>query len=599
MSTSCISSSTSSTLVSKLAAPRQALSFLYPIGIPRAFRKLPRGNDSNKPIRMVSSTVGLEAWFISSLASAGHCQEHSPKPLQPVTFFTSHRPNLSTKSLQSTKLVPRPRNYTDDTQFEAEGEKIHNDANQTRKELMELVDQYHGTSYTHQLPVIEPPNLYQPSNGPHLQVSDEEEDEWPPPHAAWPADDITKEKLKELESALKYFYTTDPEEVYQIYRELPEPRAPYLEANLRHMLLRHLSIVERKDGHSMLRYFSVVDDMKSTAIPLTVSEWTSAISFASKYVAKATETEVESALKMWREMEHIAGVRGNSATFNVLYDVATKAGKFTLGEMIYKEMIARGLEYNRFHYVSMIFTCGLKRDGDGARAAYAALVDAGEIVDTVVLNAMISALIKSYEPSAALNIYERMKNMHAKRTSTQEWHRHFKNRREVKRALTRMALEFKHDPEGRAKVQQTSIVCPDLQTYRLLINHFAVTEGEIDKAGQYLEEMGLFNVPLHGALFLSLFKGFCIHGGTRYTKWTSVRLESVWKAYLKALNTGVEDIYMSTWIVTNVLKAFATCSGKARATEIWRDIRELWKPDERQLNAIMPDLYRIGIPEMG
>ncbi|KAA8574327.1 hypothetical protein EYC84_005814 [Monilinia fructicola] len=392
---------------------------------------------------MVSSTFGLEAWFISSLARAGHCHKHSPKPLHPVTFFTSHRPNVSTNGLRSTKLIPRRRNYTDNTQSEAEEKKTINEANQTREELMELVDQYHGYSYTHQLPIVESPNLYQPSNGPHLRVSDEEEDEWPPPHQAWPSDDETKKKLKELESALKHFYSTDAETVYQIYRELPEPRVPYLEANLRHMLLRHLSIVERKDEQSMLRYFSVVDDMKSTAIPLSVSEWTSAISFASKYVAKATEVEVESALKMWREMEHIAGVKGNNATFNVLYDVACKA--------------ARGFEYNRFHYVSMIFTCGLKGDGDGARAAYAALVDAGEIVDTVVLNAMISALIKSHEPSAALNIYERMKVMHAERAGTQEWHRHFKNRREVKRALLRMALEFKHDPEGRAKVQQSSV----------------------------------------------------------------------------------------------------------------------------------------------
>ncbi|KAJ8060004.1 hypothetical protein OCU04_011616 [Sclerotinia nivalis] len=599
MSSSCISSSTSSTLVSKLAAPRRALSFLYPIGIPKASNKLPPGNDFRKPTQMVSSTVGLEAWFISSLASAGHCHKHTPKPLRPVTFFTSHRPNVSTKYLRSTKPIPRRRNFTGNTQAGAEEKRTTNEANQTREELMELVDQYHGTSYTHQLPVMESPNLYQPSNGPHLQVSDEEEDEWPPPHQAWPADDETKEKLKKLESALKNFYTEDAEDVYQIYRELPEPRVPYLEANLRHMLLRHLSIVERKDEHSMLRYFSVVDDMKSTAIPLTVSEWTSAISFASKYVVKATEVEVESALKMWKEMEHIAGVRGNNATFNVLYDVACKAGKFSLGEMIYKEMIARGLEYNRFHYVSMIFTCGLKKDGDGARAAYTALVNAGEIVDTVVLNAMISALIKSYEPSAALNIYERMKTMHAERTGTREWHRSFKNRREVKRGLVRMAMEFKHNPEGRAKAQERSIVCPDLQTYRLLVNHFAITEGELDKAAKFLEEMGLFNVPLHGALFLSLFKGFHLHGGTRYTKWTADRLESVWKAYLKALDKGVEDIYMSTWIVTNVLKAFATCSGQARAIEVWRDIRERWQPDERQLNAIMPDLYRIGIPENG
>lgn len=282
---------------------------------------------------MVAGTVGLEAWFISSLTSAGHCRKHSPKRLQPVTFFTSHRPNVSTKGLRSTKITQRRQNSTDNKKSEVEGENITNGANQTREELMELVDQYHRTSYTDQLPVIESPNLYQPSKDPHYRVSDEEEDEWPPQHEVWPADDETKAKLEALELALKHFYTQDAEDIYEIYRELPEPRVPYLKANLRHMLLRHLSIVERKDEHSMLRYFSVIDDMKSTAIPLTVSEWTSAISFASRYVTKSTEVEVESALKMWKEMEHIAGVKGNNATFNVLYDVACKAGKFTLSTL--------------------------------------------------------------------------------------------------------------------------------------------------------------------------------------------------------------------------------------------------------------------------
>ena len=120
----------------------------------------------------------------------------------------------------------------------------------------------------------------------------------------------------------------------------------------------------------MLRYLSVVDDMKGTAIPLSTYEWTSALSFASRYVARSTVVEVESALHMWREMEHVAGVKGNDATFNVLFDVACKAGKFTLAEMIYKEMRARGFEFTRYHHVSQIHYYGLKGDGDGARAAY-------------------------------------------------------------------------------------------------------------------------------------------------------------------------------------------------------------------------------------
>jgi len=146
---------------------------------------------------------------------------------------------------------------------------------------MELVDQYSGESYTDQLPLLELPRLYQPSDGPHLMVSDKVEDEWPPPHRAWPADSETKVKLENLKIALRDF-SKDSEEIYQLYRALPEPRAPYLESKTRHRMLRHLAVVERKDEHSMLRYLSVIDDMKGTAIPLTTSEWTSAISFAAR-----------------------------------------------------------------------------------------------------------------------------------------------------------------------------------------------------------------------------------------------------------------------------------------------------------------------------
>ena len=216
----------------------------------------------------------------------------------------------------------------------------------------------------------------------------------------------------------------------------------------------HLGIVERKDEHSMLRYLSVVDDMKSTAIPLTTGEWTSAISFASRYVARSTEVEVESALHMWREMEHIAGVKGTDGTFNVLFDVACKAGKFTLAEMIYKEMHARGFEFNRFHHVSQIHYYGLKGDGDGARAAYKTLVEAGEIVDTVVLNAMISALITAHEPNAAENIYERMKKIHLESSGSALQPRNYKSRRVINAVLMKMAKIVKAEPDETAGIPE-------------------------------------------------------------------------------------------------------------------------------------------------
>ena len=536
---------------------------------------------------MVSTPAGLESWFINSLASAGHCRKHTPSAIQSSSFFTPHRPHIL-KRRQTHNVTLQRQQHTKGVQTDL-SQSLAAEPNRTREELMELVDQYSGESYTDQLPLLELPSLYQPSDGPHLMVSDKVEDEWPPPHRAWPADSETKVKLQSLQTALRDF-SKDPDEIYQLYRALPEPRAPYLESKTRHRMLRHLAVVERKDEHSMLRYLSVIDDMKGTAIPLTTSEWTSAISFAARYVGKSTELEVEAALHMWREMEHIAGVKGNDATFNVLFDVACKAGKFTLAEMIYKEMEKRGFEFNRFHHVSLIYYYGLKQNGDGARAAYKALIEAGEIVDTVVLNSMISALIGAHEANAAENIYERMKRNHLEHSESQLPPKDYKARRQINRILMQMAKVAKVDRSKGREFQQKSIIAPDVHTFRILVNYFAVRAGELDKTAKFLDEMKWFELPVHGTLFLALLKGFAIHGGIRYTHWTEERLESVWKSFLGALDGKVENLYISRWMVTWALRAFAKCSGKSRTIEVWEEIKQKWDPGEADLDFVMDNL---------
>lgn len=458
---------------------------------------------------------------------------------------------------------------------------------------MELVDQYSGSSFTDQLPILELPSLYQPSDGPNLTVSDKEEDEWPPPHYAWPADPETRRKLDRLEDLLAEKYLPDPELVYQIYRELPKPRAPYLESDTRHKFLRCLYTVEKKGEQSMLRYLSVVDDMKNTAIPLSTREWNSAISFAARYVGWSTEVEVEAALHMWREMEHTARLKGDATTFNILFDVACKAGKFVLAEMIYKEMLTRGLQFDRFHHVSLIHYHGLRRNGDGARAAYKDLVDSGEIVDTIVLNAMISALIQSCEANAAQNIYERMKKMVGEQPEPKLAPRHYLKQRSITRSLKRIALVTKTDLAERENHQRNSIIAPNIDTYRILVRYYAVQAGELDKAARLLEEMKRFNIPIDGSLFLSLLKGFARHGGIRYTDWTSDRLESVWKSYIMAVENEHLDLYISKWMVVYALRAFSKCSGKKRALQVWDQVKMKWNPNEMEMGHVMEELTLI------
>lgn len=598
----------------KYLAPRRLLNFLYPPDSNIAGQRQLKcrrqvqgnGNSANLP----GSFESLDQWFISSLVNAGHCQKHSRK-LVPKGFFNEKRPNLRqqssinyaarrSKHYKSPKYN-KPGNAAETQLEEAPEAELPKESdfeddfapqpNRTKEELLDLVDQYSGESYTDQLPILELPHLYQPSDGPFLSVSDKEEDEWPPPHHAWYADEDTQVVLDKIDKLISTRDAKDAEEIYQLYRQLPAPRAPYLEARTRHNLLHHLSVVERKDEQSMIRYLSVVDDMKGAAIPLTVTEWTSALSFVARYTTKSTEVDCAAALQMWKEMEHIAGVKGNSATFNVLFDVACKAGKFVLAEMIYKEMETRQLQADRYHHVSMIFYYGLQKSGDGARAAYKALVEAGEIVDTVVLNAMISALIRSHETSAAVNIYERMKRSHIESSGSRLQPRNFLKRRSLTRMLKVMATVARKDPKRLENFQSDSIIAPDLHTFKILVNHLAVDAGELDKTTQLMEEMRWFEIPLDGAIFLALLKGFSKHGGIRYTHWTDVRLEKVYAALISAVDNEEMDMRLTTWLIIWVLRAFAKCSGKSRTLAVWDEIRVKWTTaDASGLDFVMSDL---------
>lgn len=456
----------------------------------------------------------------------------------------------------------------------------------TKEELLSLVDQYESNSLTDHLPILQLPSFKPHQPEPDLVVSDTERDVlWPPERYVWPAQGEQRRSVEELEESLKGA-GLDPEEYYQLYRALPAPRVPYMSSYARHRLLQRLGVLERKDEQAMLRYLSVLDDMKATGIPLTTSEWNIAISFAGRYVARTSATEVEGALRVWREMEHGADIRANAATFNILFDAATKAGKFRLAEMIYQEMDRRGYPFNRFHHVSVIHYHGLRADGEGVRKAYKALVDAGEVVDTVILNCMISSLFRAYEPQAALQVYERMKKLQENKSGTTVPARMYRTHRELGKVFMKLAASAKQDSIKLKGFQKKAGIAPDVKTYRILIQYIAIESGELHKTAKLLDEMRLFDVPLHGSIFLALFTAFSKHGGIRYTQWTEPRLESVWKAYLQAIDISNGHIFVGKWIVLWALKAFKSCSGKARTIQAWEEIQNKWSPEPEDLEFI-------------
>lgn len=377
----------------------------------------------------------------------------------------------------------------------------------------------------------------------------------------------------------------DPEatnqDLFQSYQALPFPGVSHISQEFRRTLLSRLSISEERSESATLRYLSVVDDMKAADLPMSRSEWSSAIHLAGRCYSKVSAAEVEAALRIWKEMEQDAGVEGTSVTFNILFDIAVKAGKFGLAEMILKEMNARKLKLRRFAYVGLIYYHGVKGDGDGIREAYRHLVDDGQIVDTAVLNCVIASLLRADEPAAAEQVYERMKSMQAKMGTRKLPPSNWKKSRELGLLLERAARSSK-SKEEKQKLQDEQSLAPNRRTFVILLSHHISRTGELQRVASLLDEMQLLGLAIHGRLFMEIFRGFANHGGIRYSPWTSTRLDSVWNALQKTLEDDVEGVYISKWMAIWVVRAFARCSGRSRALGIWDELKSRWKPTEQE-----------------
>ncbi|KAL8785357.1 MAG: hypothetical protein Q9213_003422 [Squamulea squamosa] len=377
------------------------------------------------------------------------------------------------------------------------------------------------------------------------------------------------------------------QQIYEAYSRLPSPGVHIISDGSRRLLLHRLAVIENKSKQSMLRYLRIVDDMKEASIPLSRSEWNTAIAYAGRCFVHVDALEVESALRIWKEMEQESGIKSGRVTFNILFDIATKAGKYVLAEMILEEMNTRALQYSRFSYVGFIYYHGLRGDGAGVRKAYKDLVEAGQIVDTVVMNCVIASLIRAGELPAAEQVYERMKRLFHAKTGEYVPSRDWRHSRDLGRILDRASRRLRHQPEKLQQLQAQQCLAPDVRTFSIFIDYHVHFTGELRRITFLLAEMQDLQIPIRGRIFIKLFRGFARHGGVKYTSWTTPRLEAVWASLLTALDAQVEGIQLLKWIVVWVVRAFARCCGRARALHIWEEIRDRWEVvDDNEKGAV-------------
>lgn len=212
-----------------------------------------------------------------------------------------------------------------------------------------------------------------------------------------PEDKQHAQETKRLKELLRsHWQSMRVGRIWAQYMRLRPPRPRYLSDDLLHKLFARLSMVEFKTLASGRRYFALLDECLDEGVQLTREEWNTAIAFAGRWVKHTSKEEVKAAVETWMRMD-TAGHQPDNVTFNILFDVAARAGRFALADTIAAELEARELPLNRYFRTSVIHYAGIRGSGDGVRKAFKDLVNAGEIVDTAVMNCVILSLVRSGE----------------------------------------------------------------------------------------------------------------------------------------------------------------------------------------------------------
>ena len=376
---------------------------------------------------------------------------------------------------------------------------------------------------------------------------------------------LRNDKLRELNLVESFVdLLLDPrsryDSIFEAYQRFPSPGILHLPAATIRTFLRRMALPPRKTPTYMLRYISIIDEMQAAKMPISRAEWNAAINLAGKSFNTIEEKELERSVIFFKKMEEEAGIRASSATFNILFDIAVKAGQFLFAQGLVDEMTRRGTRLNRIGRVSYIWYCGRMGMADAVRQAYHDFVEAGEVVDTLVLNTVMVAFCNAREIEAAEQIYERMKDVQLRNPAPDDDN---EGERDIftrypppgeqsfgpQKASHLLRWILIHAPRLRTlatdsylaiQAQARAHISPDIFTYRTLIAYHVERTGNLDRITVLLDDMTrVFGLRMSSMIFLLLFKGFAMNGGTRHSKWTTARLNTVWDAFASGMKKQI------------------------------------------------------------
>ncbi|QKX56288.1 uncharacterized protein TRUGW13939_03389 [Talaromyces rugulosus] len=333
--------------------------------------------------------------------------------------------------------------------------------------------------------------------------------------------------------------------VFTCYKKLPDVGVAYLSRMERKILLRRFAKpLDRRRSHARY-YLQLVHDMIDAELPMNRWHWTNAIYFTAHKVPVLERRDLEDALYLWRKMESV-GIVADGAIFELLFMIATKSNQFAVADSLLKEMKHRKLPLSRHGMVSKIYASGRRQDLNGVQDSFDEFVQAGGIVDTTVLNALLSALLQIGSEEVAQQLYSKMITAHtvshlqthpqhafAPSTLTEfgGWRYSARRLGDIFKRYTRLRDQYEENP---AQVQDLVPMSPDTRTFYIVFNHHCLRTGDLKQICQILRDMEtVFLVPPQSFVYNSLFLGFSRHGASQ--GWTKERLLEVWVVFRRLL----------------------------------------------------------------
>ncbi|KAK9450808.1 uncharacterized protein V1518DRAFT_411765 [Limtongia smithiae] len=354
------------------------------------------------------------------------------------------------------------------------------------------------------------------------------------------------------------------------YMDLPHPRPRHVPPFQLEVFVNSYLASSKQMVDSKVQFQMLLEDIADCGMPISRYEFYSSLAYVAYSGPRHLPKYVLSrALDLFREFEQQGIIACDATPFNILMTTAIKCGRFEVVHRAVAEMRERKIRPDRYTYVNLMHYYGKIRDKKTLAKVYDRFVKSNEITDVVVLNAMITSLVRCRDIAGARNLLDYVES----RALAEEWEvsrlttrqqrmltRNLKTISENRRTAVATRGAHIQSPEDTVRITPTEHLYIALMTYYTSI-------GDFDALADTVSRMDRFNLSRKWA-YLLLFKGFYIHSGAPQSEWTLERFDKILEMIFDSSPTErVLDRAVSVW----ALRACCCLTTDMRKVELLKD----------------------------